>query len=197
MTTMSDTQPAPAAFRSRLISLHVALAAFFLPVGVMFLVTGALYTFSFKGSYHSQTHDVQLQQPLEADLAALVTLATQELRARELSLPTGNAGIKKIGPGWQLEWTGANRDVLLAPTADAAVAKLTVKSTTPYRRLVQLHKAKGGLPFKIFAGAWAAGLLALFISGFALAWALPGLRRLALTSLGIGAAATIVLIMIG
>jgi hypothetical protein len=34
-----------------LISIHLWLAAFFLPIAVMFATTGALYTVSIKGSY--------------------------------------------------------------------------------------------------------------------------------------------------
>lgn len=184
-------------WRKLLIRVHVLIAGFFLPVGVMFLITGAFYTFSLSGNYNTRTYDLTLQQPISPDLAALVTLATTELQNRQIGLPTGKAGIRKVGSSWQLEWTGANRDVLLAPAADPNMVKLTVRDTTPYRRLVQLHKAKGSLAFKLYAAAWATGLLILFVSGLALAWTIPSARRWAIGSLAAGLLVFFILAALG
>ena len=163
----------------------------------MFLVTGGLYQYEMKGSYNVQTHTVTLSEPLKPDLSAALAVADRELKSRDIPLPTGKAGIKKAGSGWELEWTGANRDVVLQPTADPAAAKLVVRDTTWYRRLVQLHKAKGGPAFKAYAAAWAGGLLLLFSSGLVLAWQMPNIRRLAIGALIAGLASFIVLVALG
>lgn len=165
--------------RMTLIKIHLLLAAFMFPVALMFLVTGSLYTWGFKGSYEPGVYELQLDAPLQADAAALAGLVERELAQRSLTVPSGGYKIKNAGTSFQFEWTGAARDVLLEPTAEPTVAQLTVKETSWYRNLVQLHKAKGGVFFKIYAAALAIALFAILASGFLMAWQVPKLRGLA------------------
>lgn len=163
--------------RLRLIKLHMLLAAFVLPAALMFVVTGAFYTWGIKGDYVSTTEQIPLTAPLEADAGALQALAAKALEARALALPTGTGEVKTGGTSWKFEWTGANRDVTLEPTADPQVALLAIKDTTWYRNLVQLHKAKGGTAFKAYAGLLAAALIVILLSGLLMALQAPGLRH--------------------
>ena len=172
--------------RATLTKLHLLLAAFLFPAALMFLITGGLYTWGFKGSYVTETVDISLTSPLTRDAAALTQLATAELQARDVALPTGGASIKSGGTSWKLEWTGSRRDVLLEPTTDPLVAKLSIKETTWYRNLVQLHKAKAGEVFKVYATLLAVGLFVILFSGFLLAWQSPAFRRLANVCAGTG-----------
>ena len=55
------------------------LAAFILPIALMFFITGALYTWGIKGNYHKTTYEINLSNPLQDSLSVLVTLATKEL----------------------------------------------------------------------------------------------------------------------
>ena len=162
------------------------LAAFVLPVALMFLITGGLYTWGFKGSYQTEQHSISLASPLAADLTAMLALASAELDRLGIDQPTGSAGVKRGGTSYKMEWTGANRDVVLEPTADPGVAILSVKDTTPYRRLVQLHKAKGGTVFKVYAAALAIALFLILASGFLMAWQVPKYRQQAMIVAGIG-----------
>lgn len=174
--------------RFLLIRLHAALAAFFLPMGLLFLITGALYTLEIKGSYRDSIINLPLAEPLRPEISMLARLAEDALRDERIGLPTGGARIKRAGPFFELEWTGSNRDVLLQPTDDPLTARLVIKDTTTYRRFVQLHKAKGGWGFRIFAVIWAGGLLLLFMTGFILSWSQAPVRRI---TLGAGAAGVI------
>lgn len=172
--------------RGLLIKLHVVLAAVMLPAIVLFLVTGSLYTWGIKGEYHTQTVELALARPLQKDQVVLTQVATQALAAHQVELPSGKPSLKKMGEAYQLEWTGADRDVLLEPTADPLKATLTIKDTSWYRHIVQLHKAKGGVVFKVYAAAAALSLLLLLISGVTLALQMPKLRAITLGSLGGG-----------
>jgi len=71
-------------------------------------------------------------------------------------------------------------DVLLEPTPDEFLAKLIVKETSWYRSFVQLHKAKGGQLFKVYAAMLAVSLLIILLSGFIMAWQIPKYRNMAL-----------------
>ena len=176
---------------AKLIRWHMLTAAFLFPAILLFLATGALYTWGIKGDYASAEYDVALTAPLTKDKDALQAVATAELARRQIALPSGAASVKSMGDAFQLEWTGTRRDVLLDPTADAMVAKLTVKDTGWHRWLVQMHKAKGGTAFKIYAVVLALGLLFLVVSGLLMAWRVRAMKRPAILASAAGLAAFI------
>lgn len=159
-----------------LIRIHMLLAAFMFPAAFMFLLTGGLYTWEVKGSYNSEAETVILSEPLVDDASVLLELTQQELDKRSLAYPTGKGKVKAGGTSWKFEWTGAERDVVLEPTDDPLLARLTVKETTWYRNLVQLHKAKGGQLFKVYAAVLAISLFLILLSGFIMAWQVPRFR---------------------
>jgi hypothetical protein len=164
--------------RFTLIKIHMLLAAFIFPVAVMYLVTGGLYTWGIKGAYDEHKYDVVLEGALSEDEVVLKELAASELRRLDIAPPSGGAKIKKIGQSFQLEWTGSERDVILKATGDPKKARLLVKETTWYRHLVQLHKAKGGQLFKVYAAILAISLFTILLSGFLMAWQIPKFRKL-------------------
>ena len=70
--------------RSTLMKAHAVLAAFILPVAIMFFVTGAFYTWGIKGSYYTTTHEIYLQRPIQDDLTSLVALTKNELKKQNI-----------------------------------------------------------------------------------------------------------------
>ena len=180
--------------RSTLMKAHSLLAAFILPAAIMFFVTGALYTWGIKGDYDTTTHEINLDSPVKGELSELVTLATNELKKRNIETPSGQAKIKTIGDAFKLEWTGSKADIIIEPTPDPLIAKLQIKETSLHRQFVQLHKAKGGNPFKVYAAIFAIALLLLLISGFTMAWQTPKLRKLTLVSASLGLAVFVVFV---
>ena len=82
----------------------------------------------------------------------------------------------------EFEWTGAGVDVLLEPRTNPLEANLTIKKTTLHRFFVQLHKAKGGVAFKVYAAILAVCLVFLFVSGIIMAWQMVKYRSLLLSS---------------
>lgn len=180
-------------YRKQLIVIHTALAAFFLPMGIMYAITGGLYGLGLKGGYDTKTSELQLATPLDGELSTMVKLAEDELKSQGISLPSGSASVKKGGTSYYLEWTGAVRDVQLHPTDDPLVAQFKVKRTDVHRYFVQLHKAKAGEAFKWFAAVWMVGLVLLFLTGGVMAFAAKPYRKLAVVSATAGVAAFVVL----
>jgi len=162
------------------------VAAFLFPAIILFLLTGALYTWGSKGDYVTKDYQVALSAPLTDDKAALQALTVKALADRGIAVPTGQAGVKKTGDSFQFEWTGSNRDVLLEPGATPDSAKLTVKDTDWHRFFVQLHKAKGGTAFKVYAAIVALGLFFLVTSGLIVAFRVPNMRRGAIIGSALG-----------
>ncbi|MCF6203695.1 MAG: PepSY domain-containing protein [Methylococcaceae bacterium] len=172
--------------RPILMKVHVLIAVFILPIAIMFFVTGAFYTWGIKGDYETTVQKLHLKIPFQEELSYLINVVETELNKQQVSLPTGKAKIKKIGQSFQLEWTGSSKDVVLEPTSDPLIAQLKIKNTGWHRHFVQLHKAKGGIAFKVYATILAVGLLFLLISGFIMAWQLPRLRKMTLISTMLG-----------
>jgi hypothetical protein len=177
--------------RISMTKIHLILAAFMFPAVIIFLITGGLYTWGIKGSYESADYPVPLERPLVKDETALSQLLRAELARRGIDEPTGTPRIRTIADGYQLEWTGSKRDVLLEPTSDPLQAKLIVLETSWYRNLVQLHKAKGGFVFKVYAAALAVALFMMLTTGVLMAWSVPRFRRVVTISAFAGLAACI------
>lgn len=164
--------------RQSIIFLHVIFAGFFLPVAVTFAVTGGLYTFGVKGDYKTENLNLPLAISSSPTLDEVIAQTETILREKGMSKnPSGSPALKKIGTSWQLEWTGADYDFTLEPTAEVGVYKAAIKETTWHRFFVQLHKAKGGWPFKVLAGGLAMALLVLFASGVMLSFSNPKLKQ--------------------
>lgn len=180
-----------------LTTVHLLLAAFFLPIALMFAATGALYTLSIKGNYLETSRTLELSAPLTAELSALTKVTEEALAAEGLAVPSGAASVKKAGTGYELEWTGVDRDVLLKPTADPLKATLVIKDTTAWRHLVQLHKAKGSDVAKGISVLWALGLIVILCSGLLMAWNVPVYRRKALGAGALGLATFMLYLLLG
>jgi hypothetical protein len=174
------------ATRQLLVKLHPIIAAFMFPAIARFQGTGALYTWGITGDYVDTEHRVALSAPLTDDKEALTALAAHELARLDIAPPSGSPSVRSLGDAFRLEWSGANRDVQLAPTADPRAATLTVKETTLHPRLVQLHKAKGATAFNIYATVLTAALFLLVVSGLIIGLATPALKRMTFIAGGLG-----------
>ena len=152
-------------FKFNLFKIHVFVGALFIPVILMFLITGGLYTVGIKGDYKSQKFDIPVSSPMGPDLNYLEPFVKNILVEKKYPFPSGNLSIKKAGTSWELEWTGTRMDLILAPTLDPYRATLTLKTTNAHRYFVQLHKAKGGIAFKGLAVLCALALLTLVTTG--------------------------------
>ena len=180
--------------RMKLMKVHALLASFILPVAIMFMVTGALYTWGIKGNYTNDVYEVQLSKPIQSNVSELTNIAQLELEKLATSYPEGEPLLKVYGSHFLLEWTGSSKDVILEPTDNELIAKLTVKHTSWYRNLVQLHKAKGGIAFKIYAVVLAISIGVLLISGFIMAWQTPKLKHFTLITSLVGLCSFIVFV---
>lgn len=172
--------------RKKITAIHAALAAFFLPAGLMYAITGGLYTWNITGKYNSSEELLSLSQPLTGELSQLAAIAEAELAKRGMAAPSGEARLRKGGTSYYFEWTGARHDIQIHPTTDPLQAKIKLQEAGPHRFFVQLHKAKGGDLFKVFAAVWAVALVALFISGGVLAFLIAPYRRVATISATLG-----------
>lgn len=168
--------------RVTLTKVHAAIAAFCLPVGLMFLITGGLYTAGIRGETSKDVFDIASPGQHAVNKNTLFQLAKHELDKRRLDYPTGKVRYREKNGRIALKWNGLNTRIRLQPTANPRIFILTIKTPDWFQRFMQLHKAEGKTPFKIYAAVWATLLFTLFISGIAMAWQVKKLRTLVLVS---------------
>lgn len=180
-----------------LTKVHLWLAALLAPAMVLFLVTGALYTWGITGKTEDVKREVTLAAPLNPDdEAGLRRIAQTELAAAGLAEPSGKARVRKSGGGFSFEWTGSRRDITVEPTADRLIAKVTIKEASLHRTMVQLHKAKGGALFKVYATVLAVALFLLVLTGLIIGLKSPPFRRATIAGSGIGLVAFAALVLV-
>ncbi|NVE93800.1 PepSY domain-containing protein [Altererythrobacter lutimaris] len=183
--------------RAFLTKLHLILAAFMFPAVLMFLITGALYTWGEKGAWYEETATIALEQPLsEQSEGAITNLAVQELASRELPMPSGNLSVTE-GEGASLTWNGARAEIELAATDNPLVAEATIREASFHRWLVQLHKAKGSDYFKVYATLLASVLFLLVASGVIMGLQVKALRRITIASSVVGLFAFVGAVLLG
>ena len=175
--------------RILLTKVHLLLAAFTFPAIIMFLLTGALYTWGITGKSDESEHRIALSAPLERDERVVKALVASELDRLGFAEPSGRSRIRGEGDDWTFDWAGSRSEVTLKPSDDAKSAELTVKQSTVYRVFVQLHKAKGATLFRIYATFLAITLFLLVATGLALCFAIPAFRRMTIWASSAGALA--------
>lgn len=185
--------------RAFLTKLHLIAAAFMFPAVLMFLVTGALYTWGNKGEWRESTQLVPLSEPYAAqDEAGLKAIAQTALAVDGVALPSGSATLSGEGDEQTLTWVGARSEVAVSLAAeDPAMAEVAVKEAGLHRWLVQLHKAKGSVWFKVYASALALVLFTLVASGLIMGLQVRSLRRMTVFSSVIGAVAFTGFVLMG
>lgn len=183
--------------RAFLTKLHLILAAFMFPAVLMFLVTGALYTWGNKGAWYEESATIALSQPLaEQSEGDITNLAVQQLVERDLPMPSGALTVE-TGEGASLTWIGARSEIAMSAGADPLTADVAVKEASFHRWLVQLHKAKGSTVFKVYATILASVLFLLVASGIIMGLQVKALRGITIGSSILGALAFIGAVLLG
>ena len=184
--------------RAFLTKLHLAAAAFMFPAVLMFLVTGALYTWGNKGEWHEFSDTVALAQPFDQlDESELRDVAVAALTANDLPEPSGTLEVKGEGADRSLSWTGARSEAAVSAAEDPMAASVEIKGASLHRLFVQLHKAKGSTAFKLYATSLAIVLFLLVISGVVMGLQAKALRKLTLSTSALGLVAFAGFVMLG
>jgi len=172
--------------RMLIIQLHAVLACFFMPMALLYFISGALYSFDIKGDVDKQVYTVALNRPFAPDLAQLSESVTKELDQHQLSPPTGNPVIRKKRGSYEYHWGDLKRTVVVQPTEDPLKVQLTYRQRSPLTQLMRVHRAEAGSLIKTFSLSMVVALIFILGSGVFLAIGMPKLRRTALLSLGAG-----------
>lgn len=183
-------------FRKFFMTIHTLIATFILPSVLLFIITGSFYTWGEKGDYEITKYSFQGDLQLEWSEEGIVQMARTFLQEKQLDEPSGELSVRFNQDSGRLSWSGSAADVSLTVNKNDRNAELEYRKATLFKRFVQLHKAKGGNAFKVYATVMAIGLLLLSISGYVLALQLKAYRRMTLITSVVGILFFIVLVLI-
>jgi len=165
--------------------LHSYLAMFFLPVAILFAITGALYVFGITGDLNTKAYEIKLDKPLPRPLAQNIE-AQEEVMvkfAKETGIEVPEGKAKKGKMGVTLG-SATGYHLVLIPDADKDTATLQVNNPNLYFKTVMLHKAKCGVAFKVLGVGLGVVLIVLYITGVGLVLGKRSLRsKLLMTGL--------------
>jgi hypothetical protein len=175
--------------RNVFIKIHLVLAATILPVVLMYVITGALYTAEYKPSSHGEAFDVQLDAPLTRNVELLKSVVHKALIQRDIEDPDGKTKFKrdKKHGGKKFVWQGDNHTVSMwSHKDDRSIVSIEVSTPSWYKRLMWLHKAKASDAFDIFSIVVAIILIFVLITGVIVGLQVKLFRGLTLYSMGFG-----------
>lgn len=169
--------------------IHIYLSVFFLPVAIMYAITGALYICGINenAGAEKQTYNLRLDKAIAKD--KLGDFLIDYLTKNNIKLPSdtsikekrGNVSIGGI-------YYSANIKSL-----DDNIYEITTIQRSLYGTLLLLHKAKGAFYFNILGVGFALTLLVLYISGFVITSFCKKNRKESFIVFGIGALTMIIL----
>lgn len=163
--------------------LHAYFACFFLPITILYIVTGMLYFFDIKGKVSSE---VEYFIPIEH------------------AWPTSEAGAKKLVIDYLVgdkfvelpedyylwegkhDWYGHEREILLKPTDKEGVVEIHISEHDLLMQLLIVHKGFAGSYFKIFSIFFGLSLAFSLISGVVITLQLPQLKNASLLGIAVG-----------
>lgn len=179
-----------------IIKIHMLLAASLLPVTIIYLIGGALYSLDIKGSIHKQVFSLQLKQPLTPNLDQLELLVTKQLLEKKLPLPSGEPVLKKKRGSYEFRWNSLAYVAILTPSRDDYAASLTFKERSLLTKIMRIHRAQAGSVFKVFSITLVVGLIFIFASGIYMAQSVPKFRRPMLVATFSGLAVFLLLLIL-
>jgi len=158
------------------IKWHAYLSCFFLPLALIYALTGLLHLLEVKGGaaetfefpYSSASWPDSEQEARQA----LKFLLKQQDALHHLPLPKSYF----VSAAWQ-GWYDIHQEISLVGEDEDHGAKLVIEKNNLMRQLMYIHKGIAGNIFKVLGILLAMSLLFSIISGAIVALAMPKLKR--------------------
>jgi hypothetical protein len=158
------------------IKWHAYLSCFFLPLALIYALTGLLHLVEVEGGA-SETFEYAYSSPSWPDnekdaKQALQSLLKQKDGLQHLPLPKNYF----VSPVWQ-GWYDIHQEVSLVAEDEDHGAKVVIEKNDLMRQLMYIHKGIASNIFKLLGILLGLSLLFSIISGAIVALAMPKLKR--------------------
>lgn len=176
--------------------IHTYLSLFFLPMCLIYVLTGVGYIFDLKDSAGAKTQNLALVGELnESDLSDLKLAESaiiNTLKENNLKIPSNTTLRSQKG---NLTMGGIKYSVTLQKGKDGAFEVKTMERSI-YGTLVLMHKAKGAAYFNALAVGFAISLTLFYLSGLIMTSFCKKNRKSAFATLGVGFLITVIAIFL-
>lgn len=169
--------------------LHAYFACFFLPISLVYILTGMLYFFDIKGGISSEQEyffTISNDWPANEQQA--------EALVKELLVDEKFVRIPEDYYLWEgkHDWYGWEREILLKPTDKQGIVEIHIMEHDFLKQLLVIHKGLAGAFFKLLSIMFGLSLTFSIISGVVITLQLPQLKLPAIYSAVSGALVLIV-----
>ncbi len=166
-------------------NIHLYLSLFFLPMCVIYVLTGIGYIFDLKDGAGAKIYEFTVPNPPQK--GAESALMIEMLKANNLKIPANTeVKIQKGNP----TMGSVSYAVSLESDRKSGELKLKVIDRSLYGILVLMHKAKGAVYFNIVAVCFALSLAIFYLSGLIMTSFCKNKRKSAGIAIALGFAIT-------
>ncbi len=139
--------------------MHIYLSVFFLPMALIFVITGIFYLFGFKQDYGMQTQRFEILQ--KQPILNLEAFVLDFLKQNHLELPKNT----QLQPDKDKFKMGSPK-YFISVWQDQDRVQIQTNRRSFYGNLVMLHKGKVGKAFQAFSMIFGVALFVFYFSGF-------------------------------
>jgi len=168
--------------RKLLIQIHGYIAVFFLPLALLYAVTGALYITGETGGVVRTKATITLVS-IPDSAQELLPLIEPTLVENNWRVPPLSDYVREFPDGYMWSSLGESIRVTLpaGDSKDKSEIIIFHGKNTWYKQLVEIHKDHAGFYFSILGLAFGVGMLIMTISGGIMMLQSPVHKRIALT----------------
>lgn len=169
-----------------LVKLHGYIAVLFLPMAILYAVTGTLYILGESGAAATiRIEPAEVREwPESAEQASALVDGILRARGRPA---IGSFAEPRHGDDGSYVWRAMDRNVTLSKAAGGGVA-LRLEQHSTFRRLVEVHKNHAGILFSILGIAFGIAMSTLLLTGALMMFKSRLYRRSATAVLAAGVA---------
>jgi len=172
--------------RITLIKIHLILASFSLPIFLLYVASGLLYTSNIKGSIHKTKIPIKLEQTINDEILQAEQIVTTALQQTEFSLPSIAPTLKHEKGHTEIRWNRISQSFTLQFKAGTKTALLVIRQRDLLTQIMRIHRAESGKAFKLLSLAMVLALCLVLISGFYMALTSSKLSKTSLIAAGCG-----------
>lgn len=156
------------------VKLHGYVSMFFLPLALIYAITGALIIVGERGNLAKEKHVVTLENQSLEEIEAQKKLIGNFLSSLgEKKLPSGEPRFARGELSWGVP-SGLN--LSLSKGENPGEAVLEIRRPDLLFSLVILHRARGGRVFDYLGFAFAVAMMMMYLSGIFIFWKIKNKR---------------------
>lgn len=139
--------------------LHIYISVFFLPVAIMYAITGALYIFGIEENTGAKINKYTIENTSKEDE---IKVLVNYLNNNHIKIPSNTTPRNAKNGGIQIGGIYYSASIKKVDNK----YEITTIQRSIYGTLVLLHKSKGGYYFDIIAVSFSIALIVLYVTGF-------------------------------